>query len=251
MNKEKGRFSQPLFLFTFYVETGIIFRDERWYRSMALIICPECGQQISDKAVNCPQCGYPVYLYISEQKNEKEEAADKVKCEYCGTMNEGHNTYCVSCGANLHITEETVPAMSAAEIDAQNENKPINVEPIISEPIISEPIKTRKKVSGFWIILSLIFFYPLGLWLLAYRRGELDSNWFTIVSLILFWPMGLIAMWHYRKFTLGKRILISLTVLIFMCTGNIAVWCIFCVCMVVFLLVAIPISKLFSFLCHK
>lgn len=25
---------------------------------MALITCPECGKEISDKAENCPNCGY-------------------------------------------------------------------------------------------------------------------------------------------------------------------------------------------------
>lgn len=27
---------------------------------MALIKCPECGKEISDKAIRCPGCGYPV-----------------------------------------------------------------------------------------------------------------------------------------------------------------------------------------------
>ena len=27
---------------------------------MALIKCPECGNQISDKATSCPHCGYPI-----------------------------------------------------------------------------------------------------------------------------------------------------------------------------------------------
>ena len=27
---------------------------------MALINCPECGQQVSDKATNCPRCAYPL-----------------------------------------------------------------------------------------------------------------------------------------------------------------------------------------------
>ena len=27
---------------------------------MALIKCPECGKEISDKASNCPSCGYPI-----------------------------------------------------------------------------------------------------------------------------------------------------------------------------------------------
>ena len=27
---------------------------------MALIKCPECGKEISDKAESCPHCGYPI-----------------------------------------------------------------------------------------------------------------------------------------------------------------------------------------------
>lgn len=27
---------------------------------MALINCPECGAQISDKALTCPNCGHPM-----------------------------------------------------------------------------------------------------------------------------------------------------------------------------------------------
>src|SRR5262245_45943559 len=27
---------------------------------MAFIHCPECNRQVSDKAPNCPQCGYPL-----------------------------------------------------------------------------------------------------------------------------------------------------------------------------------------------
>ncbi len=27
---------------------------------MALIKCPECGQEVSDRAVQCPRCAYPI-----------------------------------------------------------------------------------------------------------------------------------------------------------------------------------------------
>ena len=27
---------------------------------MALVTCPECGKQISDKATTCPSCGAPI-----------------------------------------------------------------------------------------------------------------------------------------------------------------------------------------------
>ena len=30
---------------------------------MALITCPECGKQVSEKATNCPNCGFPISGY--------------------------------------------------------------------------------------------------------------------------------------------------------------------------------------------
>ncbi len=27
---------------------------------MALIVCPECGKQVSDQAASCPSCGHPL-----------------------------------------------------------------------------------------------------------------------------------------------------------------------------------------------
>nr|MCR5105484.1 zinc ribbon domain-containing protein [Eubacterium sp.] len=32
---------------------------------MALIHCPECGNQISDKAHSCPECGFPLLEYLN------------------------------------------------------------------------------------------------------------------------------------------------------------------------------------------
>ena len=31
---------------------------------MALIKCPECGKEISDKASICVNCGYPISEYV-------------------------------------------------------------------------------------------------------------------------------------------------------------------------------------------
>lgn len=44
---------------------------------MALISCPECGKQISDKAVSCPNCGNPI-----NQQNQQEEY---LCCPRCGS----------------------------------------------------------------------------------------------------------------------------------------------------------------------
>lgn len=39
---------------------------------MALIMCPECGQKISDKAEKCPRCGYPIAPVEKEVIKETE-----------------------------------------------------------------------------------------------------------------------------------------------------------------------------------
>lgn len=36
-----------------------------------LTICPECTQNVSDKAISCPHCGYPINLPLAEQKPNK------------------------------------------------------------------------------------------------------------------------------------------------------------------------------------
>lgn len=43
---------------------------------MALIICPECGQQISNKADKCPHCGLPSSYFDAQQSDAKKEEID-------------------------------------------------------------------------------------------------------------------------------------------------------------------------------
>ena len=40
---------------------------------MALINCPECGKEISDRAYSCPTCGFPIHEYLEEQQEKKEK----------------------------------------------------------------------------------------------------------------------------------------------------------------------------------
>ena len=42
---------------------------------MAIISCPECGRQVSDKALKCPQCAHPI-ANISSQKSERQNDID-------------------------------------------------------------------------------------------------------------------------------------------------------------------------------
>ena len=40
---------------------------------MALIRCPECQREISDRAHDCPVCGFPLDEYFEEQRELEEE----------------------------------------------------------------------------------------------------------------------------------------------------------------------------------
>lgn len=94
---------------------------------MALIRCPECGSQISDRAVSCPHCGYPLDLErkenqkklvnvlaqeIAKQENtaassEPESPASPdaspytTTCPRCGWPTNKYKTACENCGKPL------------------------------------------------------------------------------------------------------------------------------------------------------
>lgn len=82
---------------------------------MALIKCPECNKEISDKSEICIGCGFPIKEYL--RKMEEEEEGEKVKreqqekeqkeleqkywCRSCYRQNEIGEDYCVYCGYRL------------------------------------------------------------------------------------------------------------------------------------------------------
>lgn len=53
---------------------------------MALINCPECGKEISDKASNCPNCGATV---------------KKKFCQHCGESIDNDCVVCPKCGKQV------------------------------------------------------------------------------------------------------------------------------------------------------
>lgn len=79
---------------------------------MALINCPECGKQVSDRAASCIHCGFPLDEYVLEQakKLETQDAVVEVieenknismrddVCPRCG--NDINKTWmiCMKCG---------------------------------------------------------------------------------------------------------------------------------------------------------
>ena len=60
---------------------------------MAMINCPECGQEISDKAKKCIHCG-KVFV-------EEEIIKEEVKCEECGAILAETDEICPNCGCPI------------------------------------------------------------------------------------------------------------------------------------------------------
>lgn len=63
---------------------------------MALIKCPECGKEVSDRSHTCIQCGFPIYEYVQEQK---ELDASMPHCFNCNSTNINPRGFCNNCGA--------------------------------------------------------------------------------------------------------------------------------------------------------
>ena len=77
---------------------------------MALINCPECNKEISDKATSCPNCGYPVEKKIN--KNLNSSVLDL--CPKCGKFYSSKEHFCPDCGTKMidcHLTEEDYSEM--------------------------------------------------------------------------------------------------------------------------------------------
>ncbi len=60
------------FCFRNYWRTLINMKE----KIMSLIMCPECGNEVSDKAASCPKCGYLINKVTEEEResNAKAEA---------------------------------------------------------------------------------------------------------------------------------------------------------------------------------
>lgn len=66
---------------------------------MALITCPECNGQVSDKAVTCPHCGYPITL--TETDSEVVSAASDSEKFWIERIKGGWVYFRCSCGKTV------------------------------------------------------------------------------------------------------------------------------------------------------
>ena len=88
---------------------------------MAIISCPNCGKQISDKAKACPGCGYVLEM------EEKEDKTEKILCEECGFELSADMDTCPNCGCPVskrevpdkEREEQKIQAVEVAKINLQ------------------------------------------------------------------------------------------------------------------------------------
>ena len=100
---------------------------------MAIIKCPECGHQISDKAPVCPSCGV--------------EIAGKVtKCTNCGEVYFNYMDMCPNCHCPTHATSGQQAystqerATSEQPMQAQQAPQPQQAAPQAPKPAMAPPV---------------------------------------------------------------------------------------------------------------
>ena len=81
---------------------------------MAMISCPNCGKEISDKAIKCPACGYEL-LAVEET----------TKCEECGQELPEGATSCPNCGCPVKVVENTPQRVSVANVELHHISKKV------------------------------------------------------------------------------------------------------------------------------
>lgn len=96
-----------------YNEGNIFLQGEE---KMALIKCPECGKEISDKAKKCPNCGKILIEDIILKKVcmecGKEVPDDVIECPYCGCPIEIQNTE-----VDSNISEQLIAGLQSKKVN--------------------------------------------------------------------------------------------------------------------------------------
>lgn len=97
---------------------------------MALIKCPECEREISDKAKACPQCGFPI-----NEKKYKGRMVEYSICKRCGFIPTGYFTKCHFCGSEYFQYTSDVPLEDYLKMSTDSKN---NIEKGILENVIKK-----------------------------------------------------------------------------------------------------------------
>lgn len=78
---------------------------------MAIISCPECNKSLSDKAIHCPNCGYPV---------SGDKPSDQ--CEDCGKPVLNGLSSCAACGCPVNAISTVSVSTDTSLCDANTKS---------------------------------------------------------------------------------------------------------------------------------
>lgn len=87
---------------------------------MAMITCPECGREVSDKAASCPNCGAPI-----------NSSSEKKFCKYCGEQIDKECVICPKCGKQIETLGTNTPNIIVNNSSSASANASTVVRPII------------------------------------------------------------------------------------------------------------------------
>lgn len=111
---------------------------------MAMISCPNCGKQISDRAKACPGCGYVLH----KKEEAIEEQPKKIFCEECGTEITPDMEVCPNCGCPIEKSGTESTDKEPSDVQAVEVRK-INIQ-------VDESGKQKVKKIGIIATLAIV-----------------------------------------------------------------------------------------------
>ena len=146
---------------------------------MALVQCPECGQQVSESASSCPKCGHSF--------------AKKKYCNHCGAQIDEDCIICPKCGKQVgEIKNQSQPQNIIINNSASSSSS-------ASATAVNNGIPYRKACNKWVSFLLCLFIGYLGAHkfyegrtgmgvLYLFTMGLFGIGWFIDTFILLFKP---------------------------------------------------------------
>lgn len=145
---------------------------------MSLIKCPECGEQISDKALSCPKCGCPRSEF-SKEKNEDGEKISNISAEGKNSQ----NVRCLNCGRKIPANSLLCPHCGYKNLLRKDNTTNTN-----HSQQETNKIPFFQKI--WFIVLACIFIPPVGIILIwISKKPKFILGRVLLTLLLCFWTL--------------------------------------------------------------